>query len=41
MRWVFVGVYGFSLDMKNFIQKFMEAGADAILPSVNDLKFLF
>jgi len=37
----FVGVYGFSLDMKNFIQKFMEADADAILPSVNDLKFLF
>ncbi len=37
----FVGVYGFSADPKSFVHKFIETGADAVLPSVNDIKFLF
>ena len=36
----FVGVYGFSVEPKSFIQRFMETGAEAVLPSVNDIKFI-
>lgn len=36
----FVGVYGFSVEPKSFVQKFIENGAEAVMPSVNDIKFI-
>lgn len=36
----FVGVYGLSVDRKRFIEFFMKNDAAAIIPTINDLKFV-
>ncbi|MGC8568631.1 MAG: HAD family hydrolase [Nitrososphaeria archaeon] len=36
----FVGVYGLTPSPKSFAEKFLKSGADAVIPSVNDLKFI-
>ncbi|MEM3261919.1 MAG: HAD-IA family hydrolase [Conexivisphaerales archaeon] len=36
----FVGVYGLSVDYKSFIEYFMKNDATAIIPTVNELKFI-